>query len=110
MRPLISHTESIPPSPPASVPSPLRILALAAALAGPVACTGGAGDIVPAAAPLPAVALVDERTGRPLGDAPEATLRASASGAGAGTLLARSPDGLTCVFADGRGGHNRAAC
>ena len=81
-----------------------------AGLAGLAACTGGGSEITPALSPLPAVALIDEETGRPLGDAAAATLDRRAAGADAGTLLARSPDGLVCVFADGRDGHNRAAC
>ena len=85
--------------------------ALAIALAVPAACTGGRSEgIAPALTPLPAVALVDESTGRPLGTDATGTLDRRAAGASAGALLARSPDGLVCVFADGRGGHNRAAC
>lgn len=74
------------------------------------ACTSGRGEIVPALTPVPSVALVDERTGQALGASPDAALTRSAAGASAGTLLARSPDGSVCVFADGRGGWNRAAC
>ena len=93
------------------MPTATRLTALAALALVLAACTGSRTDIRPAASTgLPPVALVDERTGRALGASPDGALNAAASGARAGTLLARSPDNRVCVFADGRGGWNRAAC
>ena len=86
----------------------LVLALLVLALAG---CSNSRSDIRPAAATgLPPVALVDERTGRPLGASPDGALNDAAANARAGTLLARSPDRRVCVFADGRAGWNRAAC
>ena len=89
----------------------VQAMALVATLAALSACTGSRPEIRPAAATgLPPVDLVDERTGRALGASPDAALNAAAGNTRAGTLLARSPDGRVCVFADGRGSWNRAAC
>ena len=89
---------------------PLLPIVVLAALVG---CSGGAPrateTLRPSTAPLDR-AFVDADTGRPLGSNQEQALNGLAQGASAGTLLARSQDGATCVFANGRDGWNRAAC
>ena len=77
------------------------------------ACAGSGPGPTPAArsAPPPIDASFTDASGRaPLGGDPEAALDAKARNAPAGTLLARSGNGATCVFANGRDGWNRAAC
>ena len=76
-------------------------------------CVGGSGAATPAVrtAPPPIDAGFTDASGRAsLGADPEAALETKARGAPAGTLLARSGNGSTCVFANGRNGWNRAAC
>ena len=77
------------------------------------ACSGGGSDqLTPARLTPPPLdaSYRDARTNRPLGASPENALDQGANGVPAGTLLARSDDGRTCVFANGRNGWNRAAC
>ena len=78
------------------------------------ACSaGGGGEIAasaPSAPPPLTTPLVDATTGRALGTEARGALDRLASGASAGTLLARSTDDRVCVFANGRNGWNRAAC
>ena len=78
-----------------------------------VACSVGPSDPLTATslAPPPLDASYrDARTNQSLGASPEGALDEGANGVPAGTLLARSGDGRTCVFANGRDGWNRAAC
>ena len=78
-------------------------------------CSAGGSSAPSSAAPPLAPPPIDASfvaasNASPLGADPNARLDALSSGARAGTLLARSGDGGTCVFADGRDGWNRAAC
>ena len=108
---------SAPAPRPAPRSEPSRPSAPAAALAAllpalAAGCTGGGNAVAPAAGPAAAPVTkpyVEAGTSRTLGD-PASEFGGLARGASAGTLLARSADGSTCVFADGRDGWNRAAC
>ena len=79
------------------------------------ACSGAtpSGDTT-GSTPAPRAALkqpfTDAGTGRALGADQEGALDGLARGASAGTLLARSEDDTTCIFANGRDGWNPAAC
>ena len=87
--------------------------ALVAALLLSACSAGGGGEVAasaPSAPPPLTTPLVDATTRRPLGSPPDAALDRLASGASAGTLIARSADDRLCIFANGRNGWNRAAC
>ena len=89
------------------------VLLLAAMLAGTgcnaVGPSAPGAVVAPQATPAIDASFRAERGGT-LGPDPNERLDALATDARSGALLARSGDRGTCVFADGRGGWNRAAC
>ena len=85
---------------------------LAGLLVSLAACSGTTAPSAPSRSAAPPIdaTLVNATTRQPLGAPPDAALDRLASGASAGTLLARGTRDEVCIFANGRNGWNRAAC
>ena len=88
----------------------IALTALLSACSGATSPPAGTGASNAERRPSLDQPFVEAGTGSALGSDQERALDGLARGASAGTLLARSGDGATCIFANGREGWNPAAC